>query len=384
MRLKYIILIIHITSCMSVWAEYMVDSELSKPTIQSPEIYPGIDPKNSIAEPTINPSGCYHTQEGKNIFSPISILYWMASTDGTIVNQFPWNGGLVTYTPSGIGREVFLPTEYKPGFKIGLGYNSNLDDWTTLLEYTWLHQTTSHTHFANGSGANLSDGNVFIITASGAIGNGIVGDILNQRWNLKVDLGDLSLSRTYYTGKRLIVEPFAGLRAASIRHTFTTNLDTSSDTAPWVSTIDQSLSTIQCHSWGVGARAGAHSKWLLGAGFRMDAEASASLLFTRYTKISFNIIESTGRVENNHIFSQYENAYNTARANTEVGLGLGWGSYFGARNQYWIDVLASYDFSMWFSQNLARSLADTISRQIGNYGTDLMLQGLTLTAQVDF
>jgi hypothetical protein len=339
----------------------------------------------------INPSG------SNDFFVTGSFIYWMASTDGLNVNDFAYDFasypagsvvGQTTPSPIGLvatggGREVFVKPKYKPGFKVGLGYNSNFDDWTAYLEYTWLHQTDHSSFSANSNdGDNDADDttdHVFLL--AGAPYN-IASDLLSTKWRLDLDVLDFTLSRAYYVGKRVIVEPFGGLRAAWIRQHLHVGLSSSSPTTAWAQNplvTDELSASAKCNSWGLGARLGMHSEWLLGMGFRFDAKASASLLFTRYSNLSSS---SVGDISSTSL--SYRSHYDVMRANAEMGLGLGWGSYFGSDDGYHFDLVATYDFNIWWSQNMLRGLFDTGRLQSGNNPTDLMYHGPTVTLRLDF
>jgi len=325
----------------------------------------------------INHPGCIRTS-GNDFFATGSFIYWMASSDGFNTNEFPYKldsaGGAVA---SGHGKEVFVKPKYKPGFKIGLGFNSDYDDWTAYLEYTWLHQS-DHSRFTAASG------DVFLV--SGAPYN-VASDLLKTKWKLHLDVLDFTLARAYYVGKRVIVEPFGGLRAAWIRQKWNLELSSSSATNPWAtatSVTDYLNANFKGNSWGLGARFGIHSEWLMGSGFRFDAKASGSLLFTRYDKLNATGTSSGGSTAIPMATMSYYKHFDVMRANAEMGLGLGWGSYFGDSDAYHFDIVATYDFNIWLSQNMSRGIRDTLTNQSGVNPTDLMYHGPTLTLRLDF
>ena len=124
-----------------------------------------------------------------------------------------------------------------------------------------------------------------------------------------------------------------------------------------------------------------HSQWLLGAGVRLDAKASGSLLFTRYSSLTES---ATGDTLISTSSLKYSKHYDVMRPNAEIGLGLGWGCYLGSDDGFHIDLVATYDFNIWWNQNMLRGLSDTVNWQTGNNPTDLMYHGPTLTLRLDF
>ncbi len=76
------------------------------------------------------------------------------------------------------------------------------------------------------------------------------------------------------------------------------------------------------------------------------------------------------------------NDYGTVRPMLDLGLGIGWGMY-AFDNQYHFDFLATYDFNVYWNQNMMRTLADDFAIGVPS-SNDLFQQGLTLRAQFDF
>src|SRR5579872_6062310 len=67
-----------------------------------------------------------------------SFIYWDYNQDAMDVTYV---APLTTPAPGQAGRVVNQNTGYKPGFKVGLGWDTNFDNWTTHAEYTWFHHT---------------------------------------------------------------------------------------------------------------------------------------------------------------------------------------------------------------------------------------------------
>src|SRR5579862_4230401 len=69
-----------------------------------------------------------------------SFIYWHASQDNMDVAYLGENT-----STNGVGGVAYQDFTYKPGFKVGVGFDTNYDDWTGFIEYTWFHQKTSST-----------------------------------------------------------------------------------------------------------------------------------------------------------------------------------------------------------------------------------------------
>src|SRR5579862_270012 len=156
------------------------------------------------------------------------------------------------------GKEVDLDFDYKPGFKIGLGFNFNYDNWDTFLEYTWFRGTEK-------VDKNLDADDVLFPAWQ-------IPDFLNpqytsgsEKWKLRMDFLDWDLARSNSVGQKLCIRSFFGLRGAWIRQ----NVDVEYvNTIPSMAVIWPSTTVQQSsHSWGVGPRIGFCSNWKLGRGF---------------------------------------------------------------------------------------------------------------------
>jgi hypothetical protein len=195
-----------------------------------------------------------------------------------------------------------------------------------------------------------------------------------------MDLVDVGAMRPFYQGTHLIMAPFGGLRGQFIRQNFSLTAENMQDTA---ATVPSATTKHKSNSWAVGPRAGCLAKWHLGWGLRFEGDVAGSILYTRYTKASFSsehaLLADIGLPESGASLRNY----NCLRAVNEMNLGLGWGSYFDCRN-YHLDLLLSYDFQVYWNQNMIRALsASTVSRS-GLSAANLYLQGLTVKAQFDF
>ena len=289
-------------------------------------------------------------QNSWDVFLTGSFIYMYAEEVGLDL-AIPQNATTLALDGS-VVRQSF---DFKPGFKVGLGLNFDFDNWVAYAEYTWLHETTTKSI----SGNYVTNW----IHPVGTVGTPVPVSSMDSKWHLNMDMVDLVMSRPFYQGRKLTVLPFGGVRGAWIRQSFRIN-------ATPVATATAVVSHNQSHNWAVGPHAGCQGHWLLGCGFRMEGDMSGSVLFTRFTKVSVRDDLST----NNYRTMDY----NTVRPMVDMNLGLGWGSYFDRQN-YHFDLLATYDFSVLWGQNMMYAL-----NSLTTPAADLHLQGLTITARFDF
>ena len=301
-----------------------------------------------------------------------SFTYWQAYQEGMSL-------GLSTTDISGSLQQpqnaqfLFQNTSFKPGFKVGLGLVLDHDHWSGLLEYAWFRSTTTTRSDApvdKRGGIALWRGNTFLYGLRST-------SISPSKWRCNMDLLDALLIRPYYQGTNLIIAPFGGLRAQWIRQNLNINAQT-------FTSLFNPTNPVNVHaksqSWAVGPKVGFQGEWHLGWGFRLEGDAAASLLFTRYTRVSYAYSPSSDQFD--PISSRFRN-YDTIRVDNEFNLGVGWGSYFDCRN-YHFDILVTYDFQVFWNQNMMRQLVDNIFVRTSHAPANLYLQGLTLRTQFDF
>ncbi len=312
-----------------------------------------------------------------DVFLTGSFIYWFANEEGLDLGYNTATTGGVTILPANNGLKVAQGGDWLPGFKVGIGANFDIDKWVGYAEYTWLHGSTTNSMNAGtdtrgtpvivlGTWYNQKTADPLDHTASN----------LSSKWKIKLDMLDVLLSRPFYEGRNLTINPFFGARAMWIRQNL--RLSATTTNAP----ANPVISHNQSRSWALGPRAGMQSHWLVGLGFRLEGDAGAALLFQRYTKVAHrsDALNATadGAAESLH----YTN-YGALRPVMDMGLGIGWGSYLDCQNFY-LDIAANYDFIYMWGQNVIRHLADDYNYGVDGACSDLFFQGLTLTVRFDF
>jgi hypothetical protein len=329
-------------------------------TILSPEKYPPAYPAPARVK----------VLTSWDVFLTGSFLYWHADEEGL---------NLALSTTYSLDSEIpdddfpahinfpdhgeFLTQEYKyvTGFKCGLGFNFSSDNWVGLFEYTYFHMSTSN---ESTNPPESSHGGIPIWYATNWLETALTS--ISSKWRLNLDMVDATLSRPYYQGRKVTIQPFGGLRGAWIRQKL--NL------AGKLVISDVNVNSYsQSVSWAIGPRAGCKGYYLLGKGFRFEGNAAANLLYTYFTSVKFrNFDGSTAYPE-----------FSLLMPSADMELGIGWGSYFDEDN-YYFDVAASYSFNVMWGQNQMRALADETQERVGAAPGALHLHGLNATLRLDF
>ncbi len=310
-----------------------------------------------------------------NLFG--SFIYWHASQDAMDIAYVPPNVTASTTTAYG-GSVAFQRVNYEPGFKVGFGFNTNHDGWVFRGEYTWLHQNISTSAITapllpSGAAGSWTAGDWF--TYNPSFGTVNSGAAVSSSWKMNLDMVDAVFERPFYEGAMLTVTPFGGVRGLWLRQGL--NIDLLNTAGVTTSSSNNSSS-----SWAVGPATGVGGHWLLGMGFRFEGNATASLLYTRYTTISHSEQDSnallTGAVG---VSSSIKNE-SAIRPIGQLNLGLGWGTYC-CDDEFYFDIALDYEFINFWEQNVMRELVGQLQGRANAIG-DLQMHGLTATFRFDF
>lgn len=337
-------------------------------------------------------------RSASNLVVTVSFLYWevlQGGMDLAVPGEGTITGNILSVvTPPALGFNVLHQTfNYEPGFKVGLGWTGAKDNWVLCSEYTRLHGSSSTSSTAPAPTVTSLNGIALPqrgIWFPSSWFPGILFTTNDQttfiasKWTYGIDVLDGQISRPFYSGKRFTVEPFFGLRGAWIKQNLKMEAVFLAASASNPVPGPARVAHYNSHASGVGPRLGMNGNWLFGYGLRCIGNAAASLLFTGYD-VKQNVSSSDTSLGGGDPFpiSAKIDHFHVLRPNLDLSLGVGWGSYFRCRRMHW-DLAATYDFSIFWDQNMIRYLAD-LTQLMGFASTgDLYLQGLTIKTQFDF
>jgi hypothetical protein len=321
-----------------------------------------------------------------DIYISGDFTYWMVTQQGleTSVDMpnSQWQGATASgqtdnYVES-YGKLHKINPDFHPGFKAELGLNFYQDNWTIFGEYTWIHfdeQTSNATMDLNNSYSGL-----FPIWSAYTYGNSILNE--SAEWRFRMHIGDLSLSRAYYIGTNLTLKPYLGLRSHWINQNFDVKYYAYNAAYGYVGWINQPSESNQ-HSWAIGPRIGTDINFIFDSGFRFIGKAAYSLQYQH-----FNVTTQNVRPDNVSLaYVKLKNKKDYVTQNTELGIGLGWGSYFFNDKSHF-DLAATYDFQIFTDQNMMRT-ASAYSIVGFDYNViidqlNLFIHGLTIKMRFDF
>jgi hypothetical protein len=317
-----------------------------------------------------HPSGI-DTRCSWDVFADGSFTYWQAIQDNMEVAVSDGGDTSDSLTAGNVsaGKLVDTGFQYKPGFKVGLGFKSDYDDWDFRAGYTWFRSTDTTNVTAPAAAAAGDTPALLSLPGSPLITRGKQYTNVNSRWTVGLDLIDATMGRWFYVGTKLTFHPYAGARGAFIRQKLK---NTSTGTGSVDNLNDSS------NSWGVGPRMGLDMNWCLGEGFRFYDTVAADILFTQYTKTSTS--ESDGTLTLN--VKGFD--VNRLRTHIEMEMGIGWGTFLDCNN-WFLDLSAGYTFQSFFDQNPFRRFTDDVA-VVSSFSPNgnLYIHGLTATLALHF
>jgi len=242
--------------------------------------------------------------------------------------------------------------EFDPGFRVGLGYNFDYDDWDLHAYYTWLYSYPSTSASIPPQPINGPDDEFIVgLFALQPVNQGsLVFELfenVNSSWQLQFNAWDLELGRNYFVGKSLALQPVVGLKGALIRQHLNVHYTTTNTSFTFADIY------VRCKSryWGVGPKVGVFGSWDLGYGFSINGDVHGALLYGEFTtRFSQNGIQTDGDLFNLRLT---DNSYRL-RPMAYLNLGLEWGRCFwewmffsfhvGWECQYWWDQMEFTSF----------------------------------------
>jgi len=241
------------------------DSNCSNPCNTTLQCPPNICAYN--APVLINPCSCW------NGYITASFIYWNPSADFL---DYAYLDNAASPDPQCVLNLIFLGKtiepdfEYKPGFKVGLGYKLDRDHWDLFAEYTRFHQKTN-------SSVEISSGQHIHAVWLNFVNLLIMGEDLgafrkaSSSWKTNFDIIDGEIGRNFFCGKFLTIRPSLGLRNIWLHQSY--NLDYIS-----LNNGIEITSFNKATSWGIGPRFALKNNWNLGCHFKILGDFAFAIL----------------------------------------------------------------------------------------------------------
>lgn len=256
------------------------------------------------------------------------------------------------------GRIKRYDFDWEPGFKAGLGYLFDQDDWDLFADITG-YSTHAHTH-------NKANFPVFFslpgVTSSPALK-------VDACWHVNYYNAHLVLGRNFFVSKYLSLHPMFGLALAWI------------DQHQKIDRVGKEGEFIVLKSRnrfaGLGPHFGFVTHYFFNRHYSLYGNISGGLLWG-----DFHVREKEGEVNPHLCWYNERSSLHRMVPNVGFSLGAAWETVF-AKNHAHAMIKAGYENQYWWRQNQL-PLFDSASLDFERKAEDLELQGLTVEFRLDF
>jgi hypothetical protein len=264
------------------------------------------------------------------------------------------------------------------GFKVGLGYNLDHDNWDIMFEYTYFDTSGSR-----GVDPGTNSITVPLVGWCG-IPEGAGGDEFftfsdnaKAQASLDFDVVDVELGRNYFVSKKLAFRPFLSLESAWVKLSKEARFTGGAPSNSPEMGFELGDATIyvkdRSNFWGLGPRMGTDTQWHLGNGFSIFGDISAALLFGRFkvshreqNTITNRELETIDLSANMHQFVP----------KVDLAFGLAYGDYVCNKEQY-IEVSLGYECTYFWSVNQSLDVDQTnVVLQVNRDAQDIGTQAI--------
>lgn len=253
--------------------------------------------------------------------------------------------------PTGANQQIqFLntPFNWKPGVRVGIGYNHAPNPWSFLFYYTG-YQTKGTRAVSINTGEIHSAflGNFFAENVTGA---GVSGPYYHQagvQWKVLFNSFDLEFGRSISVDELFALRLFAGLKAGVIEQSLNTHWQQpfNNATKQPITTFSSADEKITNNFKGIGPSFGIDSTWHLfdnqNNAFNLLGNFSGAFLWGRWamTDVYHNNTPVSITIQNDKL--------TTGAPMVRGYLGLEWAHTF---NPSVLSVRAGYEGQVWFNQ----------------------------------
>lgn len=294
-------------------------------------------------------------------------------------------------TPPSDGNMKTLGFDWDWGLRVGLGKYFEHDGCDLELLYTY-YRTADSTSVSVPFRTPAGTG--------GASGNPGPSGVTDGNFAAKVSYNciDLSLGKSYFTSKNLMVHPYMGIKNVWIVEQYKLKTDNFIDAlgtyVPVAGTVITDLEDTN-KLWGIGPQVGLDFSWFLCNNFKLLSSVEGALLqgyFNVKQNEMFNVapvgvppqVTDIALKGNMHRFVPFG----------RILLGLGWGDYLNDNKQH-IDLSLNYEVNYFWRENqmlnetnsdpnAAALTSDSIRLLVVRLSEDIGFYGVSFRVRVDF
>ena len=293
-----------------------------------------------------------------------TLLYWTAFE----VGADSWAEVIITEGSTSSNTLVPLSFGWDPGFKIGLGYGMEHDQWDTQVYFTWFH-TQGDDRISDSPGTVHSTfmGNFWVSNPDGSGLSGPSYQHASIDWTIKFNLVDWELGRNFWVSNSLALRPFVAAKGGWIQQSIHSkwqnpSFDDLQDPLPF----NIGTEKIKNDFWGIGPATGLNTRWHLSSTpchtFYIFGDFSGALMWGNW---SFSDVYNNDSQE--EVIVSLKNV-NSGATMVRSFMGLGWNASL-SENRYQFSAKLGYETQFWLDQLQFYSFIG------GTLNVALMLQG---------
>ncbi len=338
----------------------------------------------------INPPARPVVTDGVDIFFTGEILVWRARQDNmdyaVQLDQVPTLNGINS------GNGVHFRGKWRPGIRLGIGYNMPHDGWD--LNLTWTNfLSKDKKHGADCDCCQICNANIFepiYYPKDSTAGAALYVDEANAKyWRARLNMADLELGREFFVSKWLTVRPHIGVRGMWLhqKQKFEYeggNFFVAYDVDGVLPGANQDFVFMKNNFWGVGLRGGLDSTWGLGAGVSLYGKVALSALWgkLRLTQ-NHDFYTGEGETGTNVVVSNFTDKFQVCRPVADLAFGLRYDATFND-DSWGLGIWAGWEHHyFWGQSKFIRFGGDTFSSMNENNG-DFSVAGVNIGMGFDF
>ncbi|MES2345564.1 MAG: Lpg1974 family pore-forming outer membrane protein [Chlamydiota bacterium] len=259
-------------------------------------------------------------------------------------------------------RNKDVEFDWRSGFRVGLGYIFEREDWDLYAMYTQI----------NGKGKKDTRGDIFpllLYQPGPSFMNQV--DCAIARWKIEFKNADVDLGREFFISKRLSFHPAFGVKGAWIDQHVNVEYQRT------VSSVEQEFSVhVKNDFSGVGPKLGIGTNWFLVSNVSIYGNIAGALLWGEF---KLKQVQEQNEVDDIHLKSSLQKLVPTA----QIRAGFLFDIFFNRkRNHFGINL--GWEMQYWWCQNQMERFTDSNLPIYLRTSDDLSMQGLTLGARFDY
>lgn len=328
----------------------------------------------------INPSVNPVVKDGVNMFISADFIWMSAREDGLVYAQ-QITTGEISDTAIDVNC-LDTNKNWKPGFKVGIGYYMNHDDWDIQLNWLRMHGNRED---SNTSMADVVAPVDYLAPVYGMFAPSVDACAkASCTWKSDIDLVDLEIGRDFYVSKHLALRPFLAARCAVVNQKLDNTYEGLFDEGELTTSNEQV--NMKDNYTSFGPRIGLNGEWMFTDNFSLFGNAAIAGLYGKvkvherdyeYTSTSDEPVEGTVRHAKDDYFA--------GKAISDLALGLRWATKF-KDDRYGLAINLAWEHHMFFNFNnfpIWETEGALNYRDVKSHG-DLSLQGLSIGLKFDF